>query len=132
MPTLVYVAVKLISYIAWCWFGLRFWRVGSASLIKAAGLGALRLAIGIIFGVSIFLAGPISAEHLVWKYIAIYVPVRAVEWLIMAWIIGRKSENQTPLKLVTWCLGGIVVSFVADFASPEGIAGHFCVDRCLC
>lgn len=92
----------------------------------------MRLAIGIIFGVSIFLAGPISPEHLVWKYIAIYVPVRAVEWLIMAWIVGRKSENQNPLKTVTWCLGGIAVSFLADFASPEGVAGHFCVGRCLC
>ena len=132
MPTLLYVAVKLIAYIAWCWLGLRLWRVGSATFISAIALGSLRLAIGVVFGVTIFLAGPISDEHLIWKYIAIYTPVRMVEWFILAALIGRKSDTQTVFNLVLWCVGGIVVSFVADFASPEGVAGHFCIGRCLC
>jgi hypothetical protein len=58
--------------------------------------------------------------------------VRMAEWFILAVIMGRKSDNQTSLKSLMWCLGGIVVSFAADFASPEGVAGHFCVGRCLC
>ena len=132
MPTLLYVAVKLIAYIAWCWLGLRLWRVGSATLISAIALGSLRLAIGVVFGVTIFLAGPISDEHLIWKYIAIYAPVRVVEWSILAWVIGRRSDTQTGLIWILWCFGGVVVSFVADFASPQGIEGHFCVGRCLC
>jgi hypothetical protein len=57
--------------------------------------------------------------------------VRMAEWFILALIIGRKSVNQT-LNSIMWCLGGIGVSFAADFASPEGVAGHFCVGRCLC
>jgi len=132
MAYLLYVAVKLIAYIAWCWVGLRLWRAESASLVRAATFGVLRLAIGIVFGLVIFFAASTQAEDLAWKYVAIYAPVRLVEWFIMAMIIGQTSDNQTKLGRLLWCLGGIVVSFVADFASPEGVAGHFCVRRCLC
>ncbi len=132
MPYVLYVAVKLISYIAWCWVGLRLWRAGSTSLLSAAGFGILRLAIGVAFGVAIFLVVPTQPEDVIWKYVVIYTPVRVVEWFIMALIIGGASDNQTILDSVLWCLGGIVVSFAADFASPEGVAGHFCVGRCLC
>lgn len=132
MEYALYVGAKLIAYIAWCWFGLRLWRGSSGILIRAVALGFLRLAIGIVFGVTIFLSGPISDEHLIWKYLAIYAPIRMVEWSILAWLIGRRSENQTALGWIMWCVGGIVVSFVADFASPAGVEGHFCVGRCLC
>jgi hypothetical protein len=132
MAFLLYVAVKLIVYIAWCWVGLRLWRTASANFGRAASLGILRLAMGVAFGVAIFLSGPVEPEHLLWKYIAIYVPVRMVEWLILALIISRRSDTRRPLSIILWCLGGIVVSYAADFASPEGVAGHFCVGRCLC
>jgi hypothetical protein len=128
----LYVAVKLISYVAWCWFGLRLWRTGSASLIKSAGFGILRLGIGVAFGLVIFFLVQAQPEDVLWKYVAIYLPVRMVEWLIMALIIGRKSGRQSAFNSIAWCLGGILVSFVADFASPEGVAGHFCIGRCLC
>jgi hypothetical protein len=132
MPYVLYVAVKLISYIAWCWVGLRLWRAGSTGLMKAAGFGILRLAIGVAFGIAIFLAVPTQPEDVMWKYVAIYTPVRIVEWFIMALLIARTSDSRTTLNSILWCLGGIVVSFAADFASPEGVAGHFCVGRCLC
>src|SRR5258708_5618883 len=132
MPYVLYVAVKLISYIAWCWVGLRLWRSGSTSLLSAAGFGILRLAIGVAFGVAIFLVVPTQPEDVIWKYVVIYTPVRVVEWFIMALIIGGASDNQTILDSVLWCLGGIVGSFAACFASPEGVAGHFFVGRCFC
>jgi len=132
MPTLLYVTVKLISYIAWCWLGLRLWRAISAGLIRAASFGVLRLAIGVGFGIAIFFVVSTQRQDLLWKYIAIYTPVRMVEWFILGALIGRKSDTQTVFNLVLWCVGGIVVSFVADFASPEGVAGHFCIGRCLC
>jgi hypothetical protein len=132
MAYLFYIAVKLISYIAWCWVALRLWGASSTSLIRAAGFGILRLAIGVAFGLAIFFAVPTQPENVMGKYVAIYAPVRMVEWFIMALIIGRTSDNQTTLNSILWCLGGIVVSFAADFASPEGVAGHFCVGRCLC
>ena len=100
--------------------------------MRAAGFGILRLAIGVAFGLAIFFAVPTQPANVMWKYVAIYAPVRMVEWFIMTLIIGRTSDNQTTLNSILWCLGGIVVSFAADFASPEGVAGHFCVGRCLC
>jgi hypothetical protein len=36
------------------------------------------------------------------------------------------------LRLSVWCIGGMLVSFVTDFLSPEGLQGTFCVGRCLC
>jgi hypothetical protein len=132
MAYVLYVAVKLISYIAWCWVALRLWRAGSAGFIRATGFGLLRLAIGVAFGITIYFMGSIEPEDVIWKYIATYAPVRMVEWSILAFLIAGKSEVKIALGTVWWCLGGIVVSFVADFASPEGVAGHFCVGRCLC
>jgi hypothetical protein len=132
MSYFLYVAVKLVAYSLWCWVGLRLFEAHSVSFIKASGFGLLRLCIGIAFGIAIFLLLRAQPEDLLWKYIAIYAPVRMAEWFILVLIIGRDSENQTSLKAILWCLGGIVVSFAADLASPEGIAGHFCVGRCLC
>jgi hypothetical protein len=132
MAYLIYVAVKLICYVAWCWVALRLWRVPPVALSKAAGFGVLRLAIGVAFGIAIFFMFPAEPAGLLSKYIVIYAPVRMVEWFILVLIIGRNSDNQTTLNSIMWCLGGIVVSFAADFASPEGVAGHFCVGRCLC
>ena len=128
----LYVAVKLIAYVGWCWFGLRLWRPPSATLLKAVGLGVVRLVIGIGFGVLIFLAFSTGPDNLLAKYIAIYAPVRLVEWFILALIIGSEEKKRTGSGVILWCLGGILVSFLADFASPEGIQGHFCVGRCLC
>jgi hypothetical protein len=111
---------------------LRLWRADVANICRATGFGLVRLAIGVAFGVAIFLMVPTQPEDVLFKYIAIYAPVRLGEWFILVLIIGRKSDQQTARNSVLWCLGGIVVSFVADFASPEGVAGHFCVGRCLC
>jgi|SRR5215470_3582695 len=128
----LYVAVKLIAYTVWCWYGLRLWRPGSAKLSRALLFGVARLAIGIGFGLMIFLAFPTGPENLLWKYLAIYAPVRLVEWFILALLIRGQEGKRTRSGIILWCLGGIVVSFLADFASPEGIQGHFCVGRCLC
>ena len=132
MQYVIYVLIKLAFYTAWCWVGLRLWRPDSTRWRKATAFGVLRLAIGVFFGVTIFIAVPTDRSDVLWKYLAIYTPVRMLEWLILGWILRRKSENKSVLFTLLWCLGGIVVSFVADFASPEGVAGHFCVGRCLC
>ena len=132
MQYVIYVLIKLAFYTAWCWVGLRLWRPKSLSWAKATWFGILRLFIGVFFGVAIFIVVAAQRDDLLWKYLSIYTPVRMVEWLIIAWILSRKSEPKKPVAVLLWCVAGIVVSFVADFASPEGVAGHFCVGRCLC
>ena len=116
----------------WCWVGLWIWRTDSARIKKAVALGFVRLIIGICFGVAIFLVVSVQPENLLWKYVTVYAPVRMIEWLLMAFIFGPKLDARTTPKSLLWCVGGIVVSFAADFASPEGVAGHFCIGRCLC
>jgi hypothetical protein len=128
---LIYIVVKLAAYSSWCWLGLRLWRPGSATVLRAGAFGLLRLVIGVLAGATIFFLMPTSATHLLQKYIGIYVPVRLVEWFILALIVRRGSTQKTE-GMFWWCVGGIAVSFVADLASPEGLAGHFCVGRCLC
>ena len=56
MGYLIYVVVKFACYAGWCWVGLRLCRPASATLLGSAGFGLLRLLIGILAGVSIFLA----------------------------------------------------------------------------
>jgi hypothetical protein len=132
MQYVIYVLIKLACYTAWCWLGLRLWQPTSSGWRKATGFGFLRLLIGVVFGVSIFFIVPIQADDVLWKYLTIYTPVRLVEWLILAWILRRNLQRTGLVTTLGWCAGGILVSFVADFASPEGVAGHFCVGRCLC
>jgi len=132
MAYLLYVLVKLTCYTLWCWIGLRLWRQGSATAIRSLGMGFLRLMIGVSFGVAIFFAVPTDRSNLLWKYIEIYAPVRMLEWFIVVLIIRRAWNKVVSPSSLLWCVGGIVVSFAADLASPEGLAGHFCVGRCLC
>ena len=127
-----YILIKLAFYTSWCWLGLRLWRTNSTSWPKATGFGVLRLAVGVFFGVIIFFSIPTQPNDVLWKYLAIYTPVRLLEWFILAWILRQNSAYRKFSTTLLWCFGGIVVSFVADFASPEGVAGHFCVGRCLC
>ena len=61
MPYVIYVLIKLAFYTAWCWAGLRFWRPDSARWRTASAFGVLRLAIGITFGVIIFIGVPAHA-----------------------------------------------------------------------
>lgn len=133
MTYLLYVVVKLICYIGWCWFGLRLWRPGDATPLGAIRFGVLRLILGIVFGFFIFFgAGAIAGDDLLWDYIKIYTPVRLLEWFILVWLILRNSASKTSPTVWLWCVGGIIVSFAADLASPAGLEGHFCIGRCLC
>lgn len=132
MTYVLYVAVKLLCYVGWCWLGLRLWRPEHATSLGAFRFGVVRLFIGIIFGFFIFFgAGANVGDNLLWDYLKIYTPVRLVEWFILAWLILRHSPSNLS-RTWLWCLGGIIVSFAADLASPEGLEGHFCIGRCLC
>ncbi|HYX69058.1 MAG TPA: hypothetical protein VE825_07985, partial [Terriglobales bacterium] len=71
----------------------------------------------------------------------IYVPVRWVEWGVMAWVMRRADHG--PLALLLggdnrsrfWRIGGIVVSIVADLPillSSRGAGEMLPVGRFLC
>jgi len=130
----LYAAAKFVAYSAWCGLGLLIAPDGTPTTAAAARFGIVRWCIGLAFGVVVFFAvGSIAAENAARTYLMVYSPVRAVEWGIMAFLIrGRASGPMTPGRALLWCAGGIIVSFASDLLSPDGLAGRFCVGRCLC
>lgn len=134
---LLYAGSKFIAYWLWCWLGLSLFAPGHANVVRAAQYGAIRWALGLLFGLGAAVAlGAIDRNSVMMLYIAVYVPLRIVEWGIMVQLIRRgEGFAATPLlvsRVWFWVIGGIVVSFASDFTSPQGMAGKFCVGRCLC
>jgi hypothetical protein len=130
----LYVSAKLATYSAWSWLGLRLLAPRAANLGRAIGYGLVRLAIGICFGILVFIFYRTDNENLFAKYLAIYIPIRFVEWGLLAiFILQTQGIRQGHWgRILAWIAGGILASFAADLLSPEGLAGHFCVGRCLC
>lgn len=132
----LYAAVKLLAYCAWCYVALRLVEPGAATLAAAVRLGAARWLLGLGFGVAVFFAiGSIEPQYAARTYFLVYSPVRAVEWAIIAAFIGYRLQQTVTtgnIALPLWCVGGMVVSFLTDLLSPEGLQGRFCVGRCLC
>ncbi len=136
----IYLASKFVAYAAWCFFGLHLLR-GQASLGRGAGYGLVRFLLGAFFGVGIFLIGGMLhlevPRHPLLMYLGIYVPVRYVEWSILALLLisgagARFADKKTQL----WTLGGIGVSHLADLPlillTYEGAKDFLPVGRFLC
>jgi hypothetical protein len=50
----------------------------------------------------------------------------------MTWLMLRQDPQMSARARFAWVLGGLVISFATDAVSPDGLAGRFCVGRCLC
>jgi hypothetical protein len=134
---LLYAVTKMVVYVLWCAGGIYFLADKTRGVSTAIGLGVIRWLVGLFFGVIVFFSFPLSStESAAATYFAIYTPLRILEWgillfLIYSWL-GDKSRSLSILPAVLWIGGGVVVSFLSDLMSPEGLAGRFCVGRCLC
>lgn len=115
-----YIAVKYVAYASWCFVGLRSLAPERPNRSRrAALLGFARLALGIVVGVFIFFAALSmnnATRNAPLTYVAIYVPVRVVEWVILHAFVSRRVDGP---KSLGWVLGGVVVSCLADI--PLGI-----------
>ena len=91
--------------------------------LKAIFLFALiRLILGIILGIAAGYLGLLVSLGVVssgdkWGFIflpayLVYIPIRYIEWGLMALIIRKKIWNR---ELQFWILKGIVVSYLCDF-----------------
>jgi hypothetical protein len=137
MDMIVYAGAKFLAYSAWCYLALRLVQPAAATLGLAARFGLTRWLLGLVFGIIVFFAlGSIDAANAARLYVLVYTPVRAVEWAIMALLIGHRLQQDwrstAGMTLPLWCVGGMLVSFLTDLLSPEGLQGRFCVGRCLC
>ena len=134
---LLYAVVKFLAYSTWCYIGISIITGLKPSLRTAVGLGMVRWLLGMLFGTAIFFSFPVtSSANVASTYFSIYTPVRIVEWGIIAFLIFGRAQDQSgsfsTLRAIAWVIGGIVVSFLTDLVSPEGLAGRFCVGRCFC
>ena len=132
-----YAIGKYIAYSAWCWIGVRLLVQREKSIPLAMFYGVMLWMLGFFLGAIVFLTiGTTSHENLALRYVAIYTPLRIIEWGLIATLIVRHAHlawlPKTMRRSIGWIVGGIAVSFATDLLSPEGLAGRFCVGRCLC
>jgi len=128
-----YAIAKYLVYSSWFYVGLRLRGSQATSVRPALGFGAVRWLLGLGFGILVFLAvGSVDRSSLAVLYFAIYTPLRVLEWTVMAWLMLRQHPPASATARIAWVLGGIVMSFATDAVSPDGLAGRFCVGRCLC
>lgn len=135
MELLLYAVVKFIVYSCWGYVGLRLHQAPPPLIAKSFRFGTARWLLGLFLGILVFVfSGSINREQVLFHYIAIYVPVRVFEWAVMAAVFFPMSPGKwRSHRLYFWIIGGIVLSFLTDFVSPEMIEeGRFCVGRCLC
>jgi len=138
--TLIYLAVKGAAYIAWCGQGARIHGHADRLALKAFVYGILRFAMGAILGLFLIfslvnmLAGLRSAPLAL--YLAVYVPVRWLEWSLLAVIMDQDRRTTRNLLIGEgsasrlWRLGGIVISCLADI--PIILSVGFPIGRFLC
>jgi hypothetical protein len=146
MGALLYLGLKFIAYSVWCFFGLvKFRHEQKSPLVPALGYGALRFFLGFFFGVLIwFLSSSLMSQlgydvsQSVVTYLLVYVPVRWIEWTIMAimivpgsypfslWLVGTRRNDRL------WRLGGIAISCLADIPLIRDLGGVIPVGRFLC
>lgn len=130
---LVYVVVKVGAYIGWCTQGARLHGHRDRLLWKGVVFGILRALMGAILGLYgiLWLVGVLAhvTKNEPLLYVGAYVPVRWVEWSLMAVLmdqdhrtganfwIGRNATTRL------WRLGGIVISCLADLPMMIGTGG---------
>jgi hypothetical protein len=131
----LYLLVKRIAYCLWCFLGLRLFRPQQTQAIgQALRFGIIRLFLGLLFGLVIFFLAVFWGHTFrtgwpqnMLAYLGAYLPVRRIEWTIMAalltprllgaphWLLGNCNRDRR------WRLGGMVISCVADIAFIAGV-----------
>ena len=154
LPVLaLYFAAKGAAYCGWCGLGARLFRPAATSVLGLAlGLGALRLLLGLLFGVGIFLgsafavagldeagASPTLAMGL--AYLGVYVPVRWIEWGLIELLLRPAARTQAGFLRAflgsvdrpgrAWRAGGIAISCLADVPLMLA-AGGLPIGRFMC
>ena len=142
----LYFVVKLIAYCIWCYVGLRLFQPAAKLLpLRGIGFGILRLFMGFFFGILIYLLSSALITHIgaglpenTITYIAVYVPIRWIEWSIMAALLLRGLTSTSPWILGSnprdryWRFGGILISCLADIPLIVSLGGVIPTGRFMC
>ena len=146
MGLIAYITIKYLAYSVWCLIGMR--RLESflprCTLRQALGIGLIPLLIGLVFGVVISLGSLVysaliglpglPATGLV-VYVAVYVPVRWVEWTLMSMIFAYNTRDFSLVGINSrdrlWRCGGVFISCVTDVPLIIVLRGSLQVGRFL-
>lgn len=150
--SVLYFVVKWLAYSAWMYVGLRLFRPASDPKVWiAACTGCLRLAMGLGFGFVIWMAS--SAVFPAFRdasrdlpefvpnaltYLAVYVPVRWIEWGIFDLGLNREARSLRGFLLGSgsrsrrWRAGGIAISCLADIPVIAALGGTIPIGRFMC
>ena len=72
-------------------------------------------------------------ENIWLLYLVVYIPIRCIEWGIIASFLASDTFPLRSRRARLWILGGIAISILVDLVHPDMIEqGRFCVGRCLC
>jgi len=146
MEGLLYFGLKFVAYSFWCYVALcKLRRDDQPRFMLALGFGFLRLFMGLFFGILIWLLSSSLMSVLgyglpqnVLTYILVYVPVRWIEWTIMAvillpgWYSFSRWSIGTGVNDRLWRLGGIAISCLADIPMIMDLGGVIPTGRFLC
>src|SRR5438105_2509366 len=130
---LSYALIKAIAYMGWCGQGARLHGHRDRLWMKGLLYGFVRLAMGAFFGLILIfgLVNMLSTtvpNHLL-LYLVIYVPVRWLEWSLMAVIMDVDHRSWRHFLLGDtassrlWRLGGIAISCLADIPMIVSLGG---------
>lgn len=139
----LYGAGKVLAYSAVCYACVTWVHRRSRAWLLAGLLGVLRAAMGLLFGVGIFLlssaligsATSLGAQG--FAYLTIYVPVRWIEWGLIALIAVPATRSVEGFLLGSsarercWRLLGVLVSCAAD-VPVWLVVGGLPVGRFMC
>jgi hypothetical protein len=142
----LYVLAKFLAYTFWCQRGLQIFQPGRRATSEAAAAwGAVRMLMGLVFGVLIWIvaSGIFQALSQVpgtsaITYVIVYVPVRWLEWSLMAGMMSPGGISARSFGWGTdaagrfWRLGGIVISCLADVPMIIALGGILPVGRFMC
>ncbi len=138
---LLYLGVKALAYMAWCGLGARIHGHRDRIALKGFVYGLIRLAMGAVLGLVLILwlvnalYGATRSELTL--YLAVYVPVRWLEWSSLAVLMGAEQRSPSGFLLGTtagsrlWRAGGILISCLADLPVILGMGG-LPVGRFMC
>src|ERR1041384_1716568 len=88
---LLYALIKALAYMGCCGLGARVHGHRDRLWLKGFLYGCLRLAMGAFLGLILifFLVNALSIPNHVLLYLAVYVPVRWLEWSLLAVFMDR-------------------------------------------
>jgi len=137
MEVILYALGKIIAYCVLCYLGVRLFKPTAGHPVAICiALGLLRFGLGLLFALPIYIVsnqvyGQVSAAQAgeALTYIAVYVPVRWVEWSIMALLVVAGSRSPAGFLLGAdgrdrlWRAVGIVTSCAADIPLMLWVGG---------